>query len=85
MQPTIDARIAIDRDPLPLAKLRSFPVGRSRPTHQAWLTAGGSELILASSRRQWLFLWIAGLERRSPRGSTPSARTARPGRCSTAW
>ncbi len=37
----LDARVAVVRDPLPLANLRSFPVASSRATHHAWLATGG--------------------------------------------
>ncbi len=58
----LDARVAVVRDPLPLADLRSLPLDRRRWFWRAWLADGGAELVLASARGRWLFLWIVDLE-----------------------
>ena len=55
--------LRVVREPLPLADLRSLPFNRHRRLCRAWLADGGDELVLATARGRWLFLWIADLER----------------------
>ena len=47
---------------LPLAELRSLPLTHRRRFSRAWLSDDGDELVLASARGRWLFLWIADVE-----------------------
>ncbi len=54
--------LRVVRDPLPLGDLRSLPFNRHRRLCRAWLADGGGELVLATARGRWLFLWVADLE-----------------------
>ncbi len=58
----IDARTLVIDDPLPLSELRSLPLTRDMTFLRGWLAGDGGELVLASGRGRWLFLWIVDVE-----------------------
>ncbi len=63
----LDARVLVVDEPLPLSELRSLPLTREMTFLRGWLGDGDRELVLASGRGPWLFLWIVDVERQTVR------------------
>lgn len=58
----LNRRVAVSREPFPIAELRCFPLlGRSGKWGY-WLREGGRELWLYTIEHDWFFLWVVDVD-----------------------